>query len=277
MRNFKSHASQLTSIAVKPDIAPQFLGQHNWMDQQQSVQNANPPRHVDDSYDLPDNLVSMQEVKSEERGNAGLPTVHQSNSSETQSAPVVTVGPAREDDSKSDASFDPLFDDEPDADGEGETDTGSQPPQSATQGSYLGQTSQSQPPQQMFQPPRGPPALAPKNAPPVLDAMSYTTYSPDVVMIASIDGQIVLWDKRVNTPGRGVGRLWMSEKTPPWCVSVSIYLFIMWIFCQKFDIQFLRRAGQQMAGRYMQGDVMKQWIYMTFGSLALLHPEFLVF
>jgi transcriptional activator SPT8 len=38
-------------------------------------------------------------------------------------------------------------------------------------------------------------------------------------MIAAIDGQIMLWDKRVNTPGTGVGRLWMSEKTPPWCVS----------------------------------------------------------
>lgn len=192
------------------------------MDQQQAAQNVNPPRHVDESYDLPDNLVPMQKVESDEMGNAGLSPVHQLNFSETQGVPVVTAGQAKDDDAKSDASFDPLFDDEPDADGEGETDNGSQPPQSATQGSYPGQPSQSQPPSQMFKPPRGPPALAPKNAPPVLDAMSYTTYSPDVVMIASIDGQIVLWDRRVNTPGRGVGRLWMSEKTPPWCVSVSI-------------------------------------------------------
>ncbi|KAK7693508.1 hypothetical protein QCA50_003076 [Cerrena zonata] len=219
VRNFKSHASQLTSIAVKPVAAPHFLGQQNWMDQQQAAQNVNPPRHVDESYDLPDNLVPMQKVESDEMGNAGLSPVHQLNFSETQGVPVVTAGQAKDDDAKSDASFDPLFDDEPDADGEGETDNGSQPPQSATQGSYPSQPSQPQPPSQMFQPPRGPPALAPKNAPPVLDAMSYTTYSPDVVMIASIDGQIVLWDRRVNTPGRGVGRLWMSEKTPPWCVS----------------------------------------------------------
>ena len=40
-----------------------------------------------------------------------------------------------------------------------------------------------------------------------------------VLMTASIDGQVILWDTRVNAPGYGVGRLWMSERTPPWCVS----------------------------------------------------------
>jgi transcriptional activator SPT8 len=44
-------------------------------------------------------------------------------------------------------------------------------------------------------------------------------------MTAAIDGQIILWDKRVNTVGKGVGRLWMSEKTPPWCLSVNGFLF----------------------------------------------------
>lgn len=191
------------------------------MDSQQSAHNVNPPRHVDESYDVSDGLVAMPEVKPEEADNAGATSAAQPNPPETQRALAPEAGPAKDDDSKSDGSFDPLFDDEPDADGEGETDNGSLPPQSATQSSYPGQTSQSQP-QQMFQPAKGPAALAPKNAPPVLDSLSYSTYSPNVIMIASIDGQIVLWDKRVNTPGRGVGRLWVSEKTPPWCVSVSI-------------------------------------------------------
>ncbi|KAF9053769.1 WD40 repeat-like protein [Hymenopellis radicata] len=59
----------------------------------------------------------------------------------------------------------------------------------------------------------------PKNAPPVLTSDYYSIFSPDTLMTAAIDGQIVLWDKRVNTPGAGVGRLWMNEKTPPWCLS----------------------------------------------------------
>ena len=59
--------------------------------------------------------------------------------------------------------------------------------------------------------------------PPLLDQSTYASYSPDVLMTASVDGQVVLWDIRVPSasPGKGVGRLEMSEKTPPWCVSVS--------------------------------------------------------
>ncbi|KAJ3552985.1 hypothetical protein NM688_g3862 [Phlebia brevispora] len=34
-----------------------------------------------------------------------------------------------------------------------------------------------------------------------------------------VDGQVILWDRRCIAPGRGVGRLWMGEKTPPWCMS----------------------------------------------------------
>lgn len=64
----------------------------------------------------------------------------------------------------------------------------------------------------------------PKNAPPILDSDLYSQFSPNILMTAAIDGQIVLWDKRVNTPGTGVGRLWMGEKTPPWCISVSFFL-----------------------------------------------------
>lgn len=64
-----------------------------------------------------------------------------------------------------------------------------------------------------------------QRGPPVLDSTAYGAFSPDVLMTASVDGSIVLWDTRVNTPGKGVGRLEMSNKTPPWCVSVSVSFF----------------------------------------------------
>ncbi|KAJ7276149.1 WD40-repeat-containing domain protein [Mycena haematopus] len=99
-------------------------------------------------------------------------------------------------DAKSDTSFDPLFDDEPETN---------------LSGSKPGTTGQSV---QEFGNPKSagplPRAIAPpKNAPPLLDTAT----------AASIDGQVILWDKRASTPGTGVGRLWMSEKTPPWCLS----------------------------------------------------------
>ncbi|KAJ7117357.1 WD40-repeat-containing domain protein, partial [Mycena crocata] len=109
-------------------------------------------------------------------------------------------------DAKSDASFDPLFDDEPEADSSGPVPVQSQ---------FVGGPKQV--PQNTAPPPR---AIAPpKNAPPLLDSATCSAMSADVLMTASIDGQVILWDKRVYTPGAGVGRLWMSEKTPPWCLS----------------------------------------------------------
>ncbi|KIY43377.1 WD40 repeat-like protein, partial [Fistulina hepatica ATCC 64428] len=78
-------------------------------------------------------------------------------------------------------------------------------------------------------PPPPKPIGLPKTAPPVLTSSSYRDFSPDILMTAGIDGQIILWDKRVPNPGRdtttdqwkGVGRLWLSEKTPPWCMSAT--------------------------------------------------------
>jgi transcriptional activator SPT8 len=120
--------------------------------------------------------------------------------------------PPADSDANSEASFDPLFDDEPDA-SEG-TPVGATLP-SATPAIP---SAQSQPPQRTQVGHVAPP----KNAPPLLDPTEYATYSPDLLMTAAIDGQIILWDKRVNTVGKGVGRLWMSEKTPPWCLSVTV-------------------------------------------------------
>lgn len=112
-------------------------------------------------------------------------------------------------DSKSDASFDPLFDDEPDH-------LNASTDKSTTIGR---QTSLAMPNNLPAQPPAR--AIAPpKNAPPLLTSDTYPLFSPDLLLTASIDGQVILWDKRVHAPGQGVGRLWMSEKTPPWCLSV---------------------------------------------------------
>jgi hypothetical protein len=97
----------------------------------------------------------------------------------------------------------------------------------------------------------------PKNAPPLLNASAYATYSPDLLMMASIDGQVILCDRRVNsTGGGGVGRLEMNEKTPPWCLSVSDNAYTSanpandfpgMLVCRR--LPGLRRSKKQDSGR----------------------------
>jgi len=127
-----------------------------------------------------------------------------------------------ESDVRSDASFDPLFDDVPEETPQSQSTIptesklampGGAQPQAPLPQTPLPQTPLPQPrPSTTFIPP-------PKNAPPLLDFDSYSSYSPELLLTASIDGQVILWDRRVQTSGTGVGRLWMSEKTPPWCLS----------------------------------------------------------
>jgi transcriptional activator SPT8 len=119
-------------------------------------------------------------------------------------------------DARSDASFDPLFDDDPE-----ETPH----PLSVHTESKLAMPGGTQT-QHPLPPPKPTTTFIPppKNAPPLLDPTSYSTYSPELLLTASIDGQVILWDRRVQTSGTGVGRLWMSEKTPPWCLSVRSLL-----------------------------------------------------
>ncbi|KAF9792221.1 WD40 repeat-like protein [Thelephora terrestris] len=114
------------------------------------------------------------------------------------------------DDAKSDASYDTLFD-EPDVDGAPDLPNGSQ--DRSLDLSLPGTVPNPQFNRHM------PSSTIAKNAPPLLDPHTYSTYSSDVLMTASIDGQIFLWDRRVEAQGNGVGRLFMSERTPPWCVS----------------------------------------------------------
>ena len=133
-----------------------------------------------------------------------------------------------ESDVRSDASFDPLFDDVPEETPQSHSAIptesklampGGTQPQTPLSQTPLPQTPLPQPRPTTFIPP-------PKNAPPLLDFASYSAYSPELLLTASIDGQVILWDRRVQTSGTGVGRLWMSEKTPPWCLSVQFLLFL---------------------------------------------------
>lgn len=125
-------------------------------------------------------------------------------------------------DARSDASFDPLFDDDP----EEILQTQSILPTE----SKLAMPGGTQPKHPLPLPPRPTTFIPPpKNAPPLLDPISYSTYSPELLLTASIDGQVILWDRRVQTSGTGVGRLWMSEKTPPWCLSVRSFFSFSYV------------------------------------------------
>ena len=121
---------------------------------------------------------------------------------------------------KSEASYDPLFDDEPE-EGAG----GPSKPTTSVNGIAQG-------PPPMSAGARGSLATFTRG-PTVLDAGAYGTFSADVLLTASIDGSVVLWDRRVHNPGKGVGRLEMSSKTPPWCVSVrsSFSVFVIISSC----------------------------------------------
>jgi len=58
---------------------------------------------------------------------------------------------------------------------------------------------------------------------PLLSATTFKAFSDDVFLTSSMDGQVVLTDRRVPDyeGSRGVGRLLPGEKTGPWCMSVS--------------------------------------------------------
>ncbi|WVQ99819.1 hypothetical protein IAU59_006962 [Kwoniella sp. CBS 9459] len=59
---------------------------------------------------------------------------------------------------------------------------------------------------------------------PLLSPTSYKAFSDDVILTSSMDGQVVLIDRRVPShegTGVGVGRLQPGERAPPWCMSAS--------------------------------------------------------
>lgn len=142
---------------------------------------------------------------------------------------VPTKPPEAETDVKSEASYDPLFD-------EPEPENGRQPEQLPQQ-----QEQQQVPTKEdnslslplpkfnevstMPKLPAVQAGLVPlskKAVIPLLDPVTYSEYSTDILLAASVDGQVVLWDRRARSH-RGVGRLEMSEKCPPWCLSVILF------------------------------------------------------
>ena len=152
---------------------------------------------------------SVNRLKQEDNGDFGSQLVDKSR----------VQPPPQDDDEKSD--YDPLFDEDPDADGDMNMQLISQlPPHAQPNGLVTAPSVPSNPPP--VEPPSYAPAsvAAPANAPPLLDPVTYCSFSPDILMTAAIDGQVMLWDRRVHSPGQGVGRLPMAEKNRPWCVSV---------------------------------------------------------
>ncbi len=148
---------------------------------------------------------------------------------------------------RSEASFDSLFGDDPDGDGEN-----AQKPTSL----HIPSSRQS-----TFRDLKSPATTIPGSAgaarsgPPTLGSDAYGAFSPDVLMTASVDGSVVLWDRRVNTPGMGVGRLETSSKTPPWCVSVGIQVFFFsWVETELY-LLWRRHAGLRMVDRSTRDDV----------------------
>ncbi|OCH93418.1 WD40 repeat-like protein [Obba rivulosa] len=250
VRSFMSHGAQLAAIGVRP-LASNFHG-HPWEPPPIPAQ-----RPAEGSASQGEVYVQATLAGTNSSG-----TLVDGAQSFTQN-----TGPAQsqqDDDVKSEASYDPLFDEEPDADGEADDEV-SQPSQpSALRGSYPGsaangsfpnaasqrngQVSQAQQRSRIVS--SGVPA--PKNAPAVLDPVTYASFSPDTLMTAFIDGQIILWDTRVNSPGRGVGRLWMSEKTPPWCLSACWSADGTQIYAGRrngaVDIYDVRQTGRAASG-----------------------------
>nr|VWO98652.1 Peptidyl-prolyl cis-trans isomerase (PPIase) (EC [Ganoderma boninense] len=182
-RRFSAHGAQLAAIAVRP-LSTNFI--HN-------------------SYNT---ITAGSEFTVSMRGSRDDHQGSHASSMPPPPPPQANQAPKQDDDVKSEASYDPLFD-EPDADGEGDG-PGAPNPFAPFPGHGHGQP---------YSQHLGRGAIAPKGAPPVLDPTTYATFSPDLLMTAHVDGQVILWDRRVHSPGRGVGRLWMSEKTPPWLMS----------------------------------------------------------
>lgn len=128
-------------------------------------------------------------------------------------------------DAKSD--YDPLFDD---AEGTGDSGPSSRAPtanatqpETPLQGLSLpGQSASLDGLRTAFAPP--PPVVNPrKHGALLLDAAKYANFSKDILMTATFDGSILLWDRR--EPGK-VGRL-ENDRAPPWCLAVSAHCFIL--------------------------------------------------
>ncbi|GBE81951.1 WD40-repeat-containing domain protein [Sparassis latifolia] len=263
VRTFTAHGAQLAAIAVRP-LVSDFSG-YQWSTPPSRV-NQLPSTYSEDPPATYQNAATNGRSMSTGNGSAGYHAPYFINGNGRADQVQNGMPQQRDEDAKSDTSFDPLFDDEPDADGELDQEDGPQQPP-AYGSSYppaapqiAPQTPQYSTPFSNAQPSQfqangrtvSGTVAAPKNGPPILDPTSYTAFSPDVLMTASVDGQVILWDTRVQSSGHGVGRLWMSEKTPPWCVSACWSADGAQIYAGRrngtIDIWDVRQTGRTASG-----------------------------
>lgn len=117
-------------------------------------------------------------------------------------------------DAKSEASYDPLFDDV-----DGNTVSMQPSPKAATTASntVLSLPGKPKTSSTIDSTNEGVPAM--KHGVGILDPVKYADFSEDILMTASSNGSLFLWDKRVQ---ENVGRL-ENNKAPPWCISVSVH------------------------------------------------------
>jgi transcriptional activator SPT8 len=190
IRDFTAHGAQLAAIAVRPLVLP----------------GARSPSPMEDTPTPANQNGDMKmelKIEANEDGDVSMRTA---------------------DDVRSEGSYDDLFD-EPDG-LFSEPPPAVPPPWAAPAADGGWKPPPVPPPAAPQSQPRAP--LAPKMPPVLGNGVDAADFSSDLLMTASVDGQVVLWDVRVNESGKGVGRLWMHEKTPPWCMSVSVSI-VIWV------------------------------------------------
>ncbi|KAF8522259.1 WD40 repeat-like protein [Hysterangium stoloniferum] len=189
VRSF-SHGAQLTAVGMRPLSGP--LGPE-------------PGDRVLYSTSQDDGPANLNNSNSTNPANTGRDGNTDGAKDEISSAAVP------EPDAKSEASYDPLFDGEPEVENE---QAGM--PKSESTLSVPGVT----PATAVAKLPATAGIVPQSKKPtiPLLDPVTYGEFSMDILLAASIDGQVVLWDRRAQS-SRGVGRLEMGEKCPPWCLS----------------------------------------------------------
>jgi hypothetical protein len=106
------------------------------------------------------------------------------------------------------------------------------------------------------QPRVGLPPLAPE---------TYRQFSDDVMLVASMDGEVALHDKRIESTL--VGKLEGSLKSGPWCMSASRLISALHPQCNRnLTISFRRHASRQMELRSSRGVGMPRWTSGTSGK-----------
>lgn len=182
-RQFKGHTGQISSISFRPSSAVRGNG---GAEGAANGDGAVSPASSNSSSGVAASLVQ----------NSAKPS------------PAVVDGAAVVASPESDGAFDPLFDDgrssEADADGDEDDDSSKLATGLSRPGGMLA------------------PAHPATPSAPTLGSAGLPVLSDDVFLSTSIDGQVMLWDRRVKSGDKGgVRRLENVGKRAGWCTSVS--------------------------------------------------------